>query len=199
MYGLGIGSLRWSMHFLLVTSASPSLAIYGSRRFTFLEIGKRIPRGINKSSRRTRLPHRMEDECLKGALRMMGELHRCHQPASQFQGLLYDLEEAPNKHAQLNNMVEERLRRLTIVGAPSFENWCTLTKLYAFTLEALRWRPVNPLGAFPEIPDPEMFDINHWIDLDGNLSDIKAFSFGFGRRICPGLNLANWLALAPLT
>ncbi|KAF8841369.1 cytochrome P450 [Paxillus ammoniavirescens] len=106
--------------------------------------------------------------------------------------------------------------------APSLENWCTLTKLHAFILEALRWRPVNPLGVphraakdviwngycipanaivsgnhwcvsrDPEVfPDPERFDINRWIDEDGNLNDLKAYSFGFGRRICPGLNLAN--------
>ncbi|KAF9232502.1 hypothetical protein BU15DRAFT_81156 [Melanogaster broomeanus] len=72
------------------------------------------------------------------------------QPASQFQGLLYDLAEAP-EHAQLNNMVEERLPSLidSVVGhetPSSSEKWCTLTKLHAFILEALRWRPVNPLG-----------------------------------------------------
>ncbi|KAF9230689.1 cytochrome P450, partial [Melanogaster broomeanus] len=44
----------------------------------------------------------------------------------------------------------------------------------------------------PEMfPDPETFDINRWIDQAGNLNDLKAYSFGFGRRICPGLNLAN--------
>ncbi|KAF9243067.1 hypothetical protein BU15DRAFT_59945 [Melanogaster broomeanus] len=154
MYSLGIGSLRWSMHFLL---------------------DERIPRGINKVvitwllrhdlakrpstlelSQNAVLPPRMEDECLKGALRMM---------------------------------------------APSFENWCTLTKLHAFILEALRWRPVNPLGAphraakgviWAAIDRPnyqhswsspwrtsplETFDINHWIDQDGNLNDLKAYPF----------------------
>ncbi|KAF9230733.1 cytochrome P450, partial [Melanogaster broomeanus] len=117
-----------------------------------------------------------------------------------------------------------RENMITIVVAPSFENWCTLTKLHAFILESLRWRPINPLSvphratkdviwngycipanaivsdAFQEIPDPETFDINHWIDLDGSPSDLKAYFFGFGRRICPGLNLANcamFLSVAP--
>ncbi|KAF9237834.1 cytochrome P450 [Melanogaster broomeanus] len=89
---------------------------------------------------------------------------------------------------------------------PSFENWCTLTKLHAFILESLRWRPVNPSGVphraakdviwarssqatytlmhvprDPEVfPHPETFDINRWIDHDGNLSDLKAYSLGGG-------------------
>ncbi|KAF9230732.1 cytochrome P450, partial [Melanogaster broomeanus] len=96
-----------------------------------------------------------------------------------------------------------------IVHAESTPSWAAkhvalvhLTKLHAFILESLRWRPVNPLGKSYcwrwallrtdlQIPDPETFDINHWIDLGGDLSDLKAFSFGFGRRICPGFNLAN--------
>ncbi|KAF9231633.1 cytochrome P450 [Melanogaster broomeanus] len=122
-------------------------------------------------------------------------------------------------HAEIDPVVG----RETVVVAPSFENWCTLTKLHAFSLEALRWRPVNPLGVphraakdviwaqwllhscqrhrfrqplcisrDPEVfPDPDAFDINRWTDRDGNLNDLKAYSFGFGRRICPGLNLAN--------
>ncbi|KAF9232509.1 hypothetical protein BU15DRAFT_81165 [Melanogaster broomeanus] len=55
------------------------------------------------------LPPRMEDEYSTGALRMMDQTRRIYksvlsalfsQPASQFQGLLYDLEEAL-EHAQL--------------------------------------------------------------------------------------------------
>ncbi|KAF9245376.1 hypothetical protein BU15DRAFT_58977 [Melanogaster broomeanus] len=178
------------------------------------------------------LPPRMEHECFQGALRMMVSTRQ------SIPGPLYDLAKAL-EHAQLSNMVEERLsaifylhgaasnrlrrgpqtrrsnqircygihrRRTTIVGAPSLENWCTLTKLHAFTLEALRWRPVNPLGVphraargviwpltsipsrcvprDPEVlPDPETFDINRWVNQDENFNDIKAYSFGFGRRI----------------
>ncbi|KAF9231990.1 hypothetical protein BU15DRAFT_90768 [Melanogaster broomeanus] len=64
------------------------------------------------------LPPRMEDEYFKGALRMMSKPDSPYyqsvlsalfsQPASQFRSLLYDLEEAP-EHAQLNNIVEERI------------------------------------------------------------------------------------------
>ncbi|KAH7915214.1 cytochrome P450 [Hygrophoropsis aurantiaca] len=41
-------------------------------------------------------------------------------------------------------------------------------------------------------PDPEKFDPQRWIDDDGQFRhDIKFPTFGFGRRICPGLHVAN--------
>ncbi|KAN0101244.1 Cytochrome P450 [Tylopilus felleus] len=40
-------------------------------------------------------------------------------------------------------------------------------------------------------PDPEKFIPKRWIGPDGNINnDLKAYSFGFGRRICVGSNLA---------
>ena len=40
-------------------------------------------------------------------------------------------------------------------------------------------------------PDPERFNPKRWIGPDGNINnDLKAFSFGFGRRTCVGSNLA---------
>ncbi|KAF9231634.1 hypothetical protein BU15DRAFT_71130 [Melanogaster broomeanus] len=161
------------------------------------------------------LPARIKDECLKGALRMMDSPYYksvisglFSQPASQFQGLLYDLEEAL-EHAQLNNMpplVDSVVGHET---PSSFENWCTLTKLHAFILESLRWRPINPLGVphravrgviwpltsipsrcvprDPEVlPDPETFDINRWIDQDGNFNDLKPPLSALGGGYAPG-------------
>lgn len=105
---------------------------------------------------------------------------------------------------------------------PTFADWAALTEVQAFILEALRWRPVNPLGAphraskdviwngycipagatvfgnhwsiarDPEVfPDPETFNPKRWIGPDGAINDLKAFSFGFGRRTCVGSNLAQ--------
>ncbi|KAG2360674.1 cytochrome P450 [Suillus spraguei] len=41
-------------------------------------------------------------------------------------------------------------------------------------------------------PDPEVFDPQRWLDSEGRLKDnIKFIAYGFGRRVCPGLHLAN--------
>ncbi|KAG1720323.1 cytochrome P450 [Suillus lakei] len=41
-------------------------------------------------------------------------------------------------------------------------------------------------------PDPEIFNPQRWIDSEGRLKDnIKFIAYGFGRRVCPGLHLAN--------
>ncbi|EGN94235.1 hypothetical protein SERLA73DRAFT_163227 [Serpula lacrymans var. lacrymans S7.3] len=41
-------------------------------------------------------------------------------------------------------------------------------------------------------PDPERFNPQRWFDSEGKLrTDIKAFTFGFGRRACPGNHVAN--------
>ncbi|KAG2106591.1 cytochrome P450 [Suillus discolor] len=41
-------------------------------------------------------------------------------------------------------------------------------------------------------PDPETFDPQRWIDSEGRLKDsVKFITYGFGRRVCPGLHLAN--------
>ncbi|KIJ60557.1 hypothetical protein HYDPIDRAFT_32184, partial [Hydnomerulius pinastri MD-312] len=43
----------------------------------------------------------------------------------------------------------------------------------------------------PEVfPDPEKFNPKRWMAPDGTINDLKAYSFGFGRRTCVGSNLA---------
>jgi len=47
----------------------------------------------------------------------------------------------------------------------------------------------------PEIfPSPENFSLGRWLDESGCLRNdhkLKSFTFGFGRRVCPGRYLAN--------
>ncbi|KAF9456168.1 cytochrome P450 [Collybia nuda] len=41
-------------------------------------------------------------------------------------------------------------------------------------------------------PDPEKFDPQRWINEDGKIrEELKAFTFGFGRRVCPGQHMAS--------
>jgi len=116
---------------------------------------------------------------------------------------------------------------------PSWNDWNALPQLHAFISEALRWRPVTPLGFSHRstrdiiwrgyyipagttvtgnqwaisrdpiaFPDPENFNPQRWLDQNGQLrSDVECYTFGFGRRVCPGMHLANrslFIALALL-
>ncbi|KAF8639385.1 hypothetical protein AX17_001541 [Amanita inopinata Kibby_2008] len=49
------------------------------------------------------------------------------------------------------------------------------------------------VGRDPQyFPNPERFDPQRWIDEKGRLKEeLKAFTFGFGRRICPGQYMAS--------
>lgn len=49
------------------------------------------------------------------------------------------------------------------------------------------------IGRDPSVyPDPEVFNPQRWIDADGEIKENpKLFTFGFGRRACPGLHVAN--------
>ncbi|KAH7904580.1 cytochrome P450 [Hygrophoropsis aurantiaca] len=131
---------------------------------------------------------------------------------------------AAASHPEAQARVQEELDM--VVGldrAPLFEDQESLPQLQAFVHEALRWRPITPIG-FPHratkdiiwrgqripagatvygvhwaiardpvaFPDPEKFDPQRWLDNDGNLrTDMRFFTFGFGRRVCPGQHVAN--------
>ncbi|KAJ7688023.1 cytochrome P450 [Mycena rosella] len=107
-----------------------------------------------------------------------------------------------------------------IIGPPRLRDKDMLPQTTAFMLETFRWRPVAPAGSFfsiekllhpgrrhghweqlvtlrsigrdPEVfPRPEDFDPQRLITADGKLrDDLNFFTFGFGRRICPGQTLA---------
>ncbi|KAF3480995.1 uncharacterized protein GIQ15_06342 [Arthroderma uncinatum] len=109
----------------------------------------------------------------------------------------------------------------TVVGPnrlPTFEDMPNLPYINALVKEALRWRPVTPLG-FPHAPleDDEYMGYRipkgtavfatHWgVDLDSDVfgdphefrperwlekASLPAAAFGFGRRMCPGQYLAR--------
>ncbi|KIJ65429.1 hypothetical protein HYDPIDRAFT_110496 [Hydnomerulius pinastri MD-312] len=127
-------------------------------------------------------------------------------------------------HPEAQSRVQEELDM--VVGSDRLPNWddsSSLPQLHAFISEALRWRPVTPIGfahrATKDIiwrgqcipagatvfgchwaisrdpiafPDPEKFDPQRWLDQDGQLrKDMRFYTFGFGRRVCPGQHLAN--------
>ncbi|KAF8964929.1 cytochrome P450 [Flammula alnicola] len=94
----------------------------------------------------------------------------------------------------------------SIIGrerAPTLADPDVLPQTMAFVLETFRWRPVSaggfahkvskdiirgnypiPKGREPEyFPDPEKFNPQRWIDEKGKIKeDLKAYTFGFGRR-----------------
>ncbi|KIJ11532.1 hypothetical protein PAXINDRAFT_84362 [Paxillus involutus ATCC 200175] len=127
-------------------------------------------------------------------------------------------------HPEAQARVQEEID--TVIGkdrVPTFEDWDQLPQLHAFISEALRWRPIIPLGfahrATKDIvwrgqcipagatvygchwaisrdsiafPDAETFDPQRWLDPTGQLrTDMRFFTYGFGRRVCPGLDVAN--------
>ncbi|KAF9236256.1 cytochrome P450 [Melanogaster broomeanus] len=41
-------------------------------------------------------------------------------------------------------------------------------------------------------PNPDKFDPQRWLDTNGQLrTDLRFYTYGFGRRVCPGLHVAN--------
>ncbi|KAH7905152.1 cytochrome P450 [Hygrophoropsis aurantiaca] len=60
-------------------------------------------------------------------------------------------------------------------------------------LSAYHTAPKTTIARDPvAFPDPEKFDPQRWLDNDGNLqTDMRFFTFGFGRRVCPGQHVAN--------
>jgi len=49
------------------------------------------------------------------------------------------------------------------------------------------------VGRDPSVfPNPEDFDPQRWLNSEGRIrDDLKAYTFGFGRRVCPGQYMAH--------
>ncbi|KAG1746379.1 cytochrome P450 [Suillus lakei] len=49
------------------------------------------------------------------------------------------------------------------------------------------------IGRDPSVfHEPEVFNLQRWIGVDGEIKEnMKLFSFGFGRRACPGIHIAR--------
>lgn len=49
------------------------------------------------------------------------------------------------------------------------------------------------MGRDPSVfPNPEDFDPQRWLNSEGRIrDDLKAYTFGFGRRVCPGQYMAH--------
>ncbi|KAH7922012.1 cytochrome P450 [Leucogyrophana mollusca] len=127
-------------------------------------------------------------------------------------------------HPEAQARVQEEIDM--VVGRerlPSFDDEDSLPQLKAFAHEALRWRPIAPIGFAhratrdiiwrgqcipagatvfgnhwaitrdPDVfPDPETFNFQRWLTKDGAFrGDLRTFTYGFGRRVCPGQHVAN--------
>lgn len=72
--------------------------------------------------------------------------------------------------------------------------WCA-----DFTPPSLHYKrltvllPIRSIGRDPEyFPDPEKFDPQRWMTKEGTLrEDLHTYSFGSGRRVCPGQHIAT--------
>ncbi|TCD67842.1 hypothetical protein EIP91_011904 [Steccherinum ochraceum] len=57
------------------------------------------------------------------------------------------------------------------------------------TVTGIAWSILHDPDVFP---DPEEFKPSRWLASDGRLrEDLKHFDFGFGRRVCPGVHVAE--------
>ncbi|KAF8555883.1 cytochrome P450 [Imleria badia] len=126
----------------------------------------------------------------------------------------------PDAQARVQEELDEVVGRDRV---PTFGDRDMLPQLHAFILEALRWRPLAPIGIAhramkdiiwggqcipagatvigchwaiardPEVfPDPEMFNPGRWLTEDGRIrTNMHFYTYGFGRRICPGQHVAD--------
>ncbi|KAG1733319.1 cytochrome P450 [Suillus lakei] len=120
----------------------------------------------------------------------------------------------PEEQAQVQAELDAVIGRNQV---PTFADETSLPRLRAFILECQRWRPRLPhrttkdviwenycipagttvfgnhwsISRDPDVfPDPEAFNPQRWLNDKGELrNDLKFYTFGFGRRVCPAQHL----------
>jgi len=86
-----------------------------------------------------------------------------------------------------------RFRPVTPIGFSHVVNRDIVYNNYVIPTGAVvlgtHWAISRDPDAFP---NPEKFDPQRWLDADGQpRKDMRYFTYGFGRRVCPGQHLAN--------
>ncbi|KAK0472150.1 cytochrome P450 [Armillaria novae-zelandiae] len=86
-----------------------------------------------------------------------------------------------------------RWRPISVSGVPHRASKDIIWNGYAIPKGAIvipnHWSIFHDPDIFP---DPERFDPQRWLTPDGTIrNDIKNYNFGFGRRVCPGMHVAN--------
>ncbi|KAF8632721.1 hypothetical protein AX15_001718 [Amanita polypyramis BW_CC] len=104
---------------------------------------------------------------------------------------LADMNVLPRTHAYV--LESFRWRPVTAGGFPHRATKEIIWKNYRIPKGATVIGNVWAVGRDPQyFPDPERFDPQRWLDKEGKIrEDLKSFSFGFGRRVCPGMHIAT--------
>jgi len=86
-----------------------------------------------------------------------------------------------------------RFRPITPIGFPHKVNKDIIYEGYLIPTGSIILGSHWAISRDPEaFPNPDTFNPQRWLDANGQLRiDIKYFSFGFGRRVCPGQHVAN--------
>ncbi|KAG1797149.1 cytochrome P450 [Suillus variegatus] len=103
-----------------------------------------------------------------------------------------DSSSLPQLHAFLLETL--RWRPIVRIGFPHRATKDILWRGYCIPKGATVYGCHWTLSRDPTVfPDPETFNPQRWLDSEGRLNDdhTKFITFGFGRRVCPGLHLAN--------
>ncbi|KAG2076149.1 cytochrome P450 [Suillus decipiens] len=104
-----------------------------------------------------------------------------------------DLSSLPQLHAFLLEAL--RWRPINTIGSPHRATKDIFWQGYCIPESAIVYGCHWTLSRDPIFfPDPENFNPQRWLDSEGRIKDkmnLKFLAYGFGRRVCPGLHLAN--------
>ncbi|KAF8632718.1 hypothetical protein AX15_001715 [Amanita polypyramis BW_CC] len=106
---------------------------------------------------------------------------------------LTDLDALPQLHAFVLEVLRWRPIAANGFGFPHRTTKQITWNNYCIPKGTIVLGSVWSIGRDPQyFPRPEAFDPQRWINDNGKINeDLKNFSFGFGRRVCPGQHVAN--------